>query len=78
MKDGDAVAADGDRISPDPEIDRREFLEEPDVSVLLSTEIAQGFIVAKIDTLRDGCFRRFFQMASLFYGTASLQTGGVE
>jgi hypothetical protein len=65
MKDGDAVAADGDRISPDPEIDRREFLEEPDVSVLLSTEIAQDVIIGEIDLLCDAGLRLGLQMASI-------------
>jgi len=72
MEDGDAVAVDGDRISPNHKIDRRELLDESDVSVLLSTDIAQGFIVKKIDTLSDACFRRFFQMASILCGTVSL------
>jgi hypothetical protein len=59
-------------------MDRRQLFDQPDVSVLLSTEIAQGFIVTKIDTFRDGCFCRFFQMASIFYGKLSPQTNGVE
>ena len=72
MKDGDAVAADGDRISPDPEVDRREFLEEPDVSVLLSTKIAQDVIIGEIDLLCDAGLRLGLQMASILYGTVSL------
>ncbi len=76
MEDGDAVAGDGDCISPNPKMDRCQLFDQPDVSVLLSTEVAQGFIVTKIDTLSDGCFRRFFQMASIFYGTVSPQTDG--
>ena len=65
MKNGDAVAADGDRISPDPEVDCREFLEEPDVSVLLSTEIAQDVIIGEIDLFYDAALRLGLQMASI-------------
>ena len=57
VKNGDAVAADGDRISPDREIDRREFLDEPDVSVLLAAEIAQDIIIGEIDLFRDAGLR---------------------
>jgi hypothetical protein len=69
MKDGNGVAGDGDCIPPNPKMDRCQLFDQSDVSVLLSTEIAKGFIVAKIDTFRDGCFRRFFQMASIVYRT---------
>ena len=60
MEDGDAVAVDGDRISPNHKIDRRELLDESDVSVLLSTDIAQGFIVKKNRHTQRCLFSSFF------------------
>jgi len=72
MKYGDGVAGDKDRISPNHKMDRHQLFDQPDVSVLLSTEVAQGFIVAKIDTFRDGLCCRFFQMASILYGRVLL------
>ena len=65
MKDGDAIAADGERISPDPELDRREFLEEPEISVLFPAEIAQDVIITEIDLLCDAGLRLLLQMASI-------------
>ena len=65
MKNGDAVTADGDRISTDPEIDGREFLQEPDISVLFSAEIAQDIIIGEIDLFCDAGLSLGLQMASI-------------